>query len=61
LVKQSRIDCRSPTRPPSALRAGDSYLALAEIATESGKWIAVQFSKYDLRAYLPRTDVDLRA
>jgi hypothetical protein len=44
-----------------AMRGGDSRLALAEIATDGGRWIAVAFSRGDLRAYVPRADVDLRA
>ena len=43
------------------VRAGSSYLALAEISTEAGRWIAVQFTKQDVRAYLPRAELDLRS
>jgi len=43
-----------------ALRSGESQLALAEVVTESGRWIALELTKYDVRAYLPRADVDVR-
>jgi hypothetical protein len=43
------------------VRAGSSYLALAEISTEAGRWIAVQFTKQDVRAYLPRAELELRS
>lgn len=43
------------------VRAGSGYLALAEITTEAGRWIAVQFTKQDVRAYLSRAELDLRS
>ena len=44
-----------------ALQPGESRLALADITAEGGRWVAVQSSRYDRRAYVSRPDVDLRS
>lgn len=40
--------------------AGESRLALAEIAADGGRWVAIPFYRDDLRGYVPRAEIDIR-